>query len=153
MMTPNNAEQTNSIWPLPKFYFEVNWNGFLMSFQEVSGLDTEAKVVEYRHADSSVFSTSRMPGFTKIGNVTLKRGIAPGGNYFGDWINDIKMNTIKRVPITISLLDEKGKPAMVWRLTNAWPTKITGTDLKADGNEVAIEQIEIAYETMTVANI
>lgn len=151
-MTPNNAEQTNSIWPLPKFYFEVNWNGILMSFQEVSGLDTEAKVVEYRHADCPVFSTSRMPGLTKTGNVTLKRGIAPGGNHFGDWINDIKMNTIKRVPITISLLDEKGKPAMAWALTNAWPTKITGTDLKADGNEVAIEQIEIAYETMTVAN-
>ena len=151
-MTPNNAEQTNSIWPLPKFYFEVNWNGILMSFQEVSGLDTEAKVVEYRHADCPVFSTSRILGLTKIGNVTLKRGIAPGGNHFGDWINDIKMNTIKRVPITISLLDDKGKPVMVWGLTNAWPTNITGTDLKADGNEVAIEQIEIAYETMTVAN-
>lgn len=153
MMTPNNAEQTNSIWPLPKFYFEVNWNGILMSFQEVSGLDTEAKVVEYRHADSPVFSTSRMPGFTKIGNVTLKRGIAPGGNHFGDWINDIKMNTIKRVPITISLLDEKGKPAMVWRLTNAWPTKITSTDLKNEGDEVAIEQLEVAFETMTIANV
>ena len=152
-MATNVAEQTNSIWPLPKFYFEVNWNGILMSFQEVSGLGTEAKVVEYRHADSPVFSTSRMPGLTKIGNVIMKRGIAPGRNHFGDWINDIKMNTIKRVPITISLLDEKGKPAMVWTLTNAWPTKITGTDLKADGNEVAIEQIEIAYETMAVTNI
>ena len=151
-MTPNNAEQTNSIWPLPKFYFEVNWNGILMSFQEVSGLGTEAKVVEYRHADSPVFSTSRMPELTKTGNATLKRGIASGGNDFWDWFNDIKMNTIKRVPITISLLDEKGKPAMVWTLTNAWPTKITGTDLKADGNEVAIEQIEIAYETMAVTN-
>lgn len=62
------------------------------------------------------------------------------------------MNTIKRVPVTISLLDEAGAPTMVWTLANAWPTKITGTDLKADGNEVAIESIEIAHEGITIDN-
>jgi len=41
---------------------------------------------------------------------------------------------------------------MVWSLTNAGPTKITGTDLKSDGNEVAVETIEIAHEGLTVAN-
>ena len=39
---------------------------------------------------------------------------------------------------------------MTWTLTNAWPTKVTGTDLKSDGSEVAIESLEIAYETLTV---
>nr|WP_207784628.1 phage tail protein [Marinifilum breve] len=29
---------------------------------------------------------------------------------------------------------------------NAWPTKITGTDLKEEGDEVAIELLEMAYE-------
>ena len=57
-----------------------------------------------------------------------------------------------RVPVTISLLDEAGKPTMVWTLANAWPTKITGTDLKAEGNEVAIETIEIVHEGLTIAN-
>ena len=67
-------------------------------------------------------------------------------------INEIKMNTIKRVPVTISLLDEAGAPTMVWTLANAWPTKITGTDLKSDGNEVAIETIEIVHEGITIDN-
>jgi len=62
------------------------------------------------------------------------------------------MNTIKRLPVTISLLDETGKPTMVWTLANAWPTKITGTDLKAEGNEVAIETIEIVHEGLTIDN-
>lgn len=73
-------------------------------------------------------------------------------NQFWDWFNQIKMNTIQRVPVTISLLDEQGKPTMVWTLSKAWPTKITGTDLKAEGNEVAIETIEIAHEGLTIAN-
>jgi phage tail-like protein len=54
--------------------------------------------------------------------------------------------------VVISLLDEAGKPTMVWTLSNAWPTKITGTDLKSDGNEVAVETIEIAHEGLTIAN-
>jgi phage tail-like protein len=37
-------------------------------------------------------------------------------------------------------------------LQNAWPTKITGTDLKADSNEVAVETLEIAHEGLIFAN-
>jgi phage tail-like protein len=40
---------------------------------------------------------------------------------------------------------------MVWTLANAWPTKITSTELKSEGNEVAVESIEIAHEGLTVA--
>ena len=69
-----------------------------------------------------------------------------------DWFNEIKMNTIKRKPITISLLDESGAPTMVWTLANAFPAQISGTDLNAEGNEVAIEKIEIQHEGLTVAN-
>jgi len=56
------------------------------------------------------------------------------------------MNTIPRVPVTISLLDEAGAATMVFTFANAWPTKITGTDMKSDGNEVSVEFIEIAHE-------
>jgi phage tail-like protein len=93
-----------------------------------------------------------MPGMKKFGNVTMKKGVFKSDNKFWDWFNQIKMNTIKRVPVTISLLDEAGNPTMVWTLSNAWPTKITGTDLKAEGNEVAVECIEIAHEGLTIAN-
>jgi phage tail-like protein len=62
------------------------------------------------------------------------------------------LNTIKRKTIVISLLDEKNAPTMVWTLKNAWPSKVTGTDLKSTGNEVAIEKIEIQHEGITVEN-
>ena len=151
-MEDKNSDQSINVWPLPKFHFEVKWDSEVMSFQEVSGLDTEAQPIEYRHGDSPEFSTIKIPGIKKYGNVTMKKGIFKSDNKFGDWYSEIKMNTIKRMPITISLLDEAGAPTMVWTLTNAWPTKITGPDLKSDGNEVAIETIEIFHEGITITN-
>jgi phage tail-like protein len=137
---------------MPKFYFRVKWDSNEMAFQEVSGLDIQSEEIKYRHGNSKDFSVIKMPGMKKFGNVTMKKGVFKGDNKFWDWLVQIKMNTIKRVPVTISLLDESGNDTMVWTLTNAWPTKISSTDLKSEGNEVAIETIEIVHEGLTIDN-
>jgi phage tail-like protein len=54
--------------------------------------------------------------------------------------------------VLIKLLDEAGKTTMQWQLNNAWPTKITCTDLKSDGNEVAVDTLEIAHEQLIITN-
>ena len=151
-MAYTGAEQSKNVWPLPKFYFQVKWGDKEMQFQEVSGLDMQSEEIKYRHGNSPVFSVIKMPGMVKVGNVTMKKGVFKSDNSFWDWFNQIKMNTIERKTVTISLLDEKGAPTMVWTLANAWPTKITATDLKSEGNEVAIETIEIVHEGLTIAN-
>ncbi|MZI92923.1 phage tail protein [Vibrio sp. CAIM 722] len=155
-MADDGSAQSETVWPMPKFHFEVKWDGgagkdMVSSFQEVSGLDTEAQPIEYRAGNNPVFSTIKMPGLIKSSNVTLKKGIFKGDNKFYDWYSQIKMNTIARTPVTISLLDEGGAPIMSWKLKNAWPTKVTGTDLKSDSNEVAVETIELAHEGLEIA--
>lgn len=149
---PGEAQDTN--WPLPKFYFMVNLGSqdSTVSFQEVSGLETETQPIEYRHGDNKLFSTIKMPGISKSGNVTLKKGIFVNDNNFWKWYDGIKMNTIKRENVVIQLLDERGSPTMSWTLSNAWPTKITGTDMKSDANEVAVETLELVHEGITIAN-
>jgi phage tail-like protein len=146
------GEAQNNIWPLPKFYFSVTIDGKEYPFQEVSGLETETQVLEYRHGNSPQFSTIKMPSIAKVGNVTLKKGVFVKDNNYWNWYSQIKMNTIKRVTVVIKLLDEKGKPTMSWTLQNAFPTKITSTDLKSDGNEIAVETLEIAHEGLVIAN-
>ncbi|MCC2545354.1 phage tail protein [Hymenobacter sp. BT175] len=147
------GEAQDNNWPLPKFYFMVDLGDQSnVPFQEVSGLETETQILEYRAGNNPVFSTIKLPGIAKVGNVTLKKGIFAKDNKFYDWYSTIKMNTIKRVTVVIKLLDEAGAPTMTWTLNNAWPCKIQGTDLKAEGNEVAVETLEIAYETIVIAN-
>lgn len=151
-MADDGSAQTTAIWPLPKFHFQVKWDDTELAFQEVSGLDIETQPLEYRAGNSPVFSTIKMPGMLKSGNITMKKGVFVKDNAIWDWFNEIKMNTITRKALTISLLDETQAPTMVWKVQNAFPVKVTGTDLKAEGNEVAVESIEIAHEGFVIEN-
>lgn len=149
----DDGSAQNAIWPLASFSFQVSWGSqSKIAFQEVSGLDTETQVIEYRHSNSPVHSTIKMPGIKKFGNVTLKKGVFAKDNAFWDWYSQIKMNTIARISVVIQLLDEKGDPTMTWTLANAWPTKISAPSMKSDGNEVAIQTIEVAHEGITIEN-
>lgn len=141
----------NTTWPLPKFYFSVTGMPGSPVFQEVTGLQTEVQVIEYRAGNSPIFSPIKMPGLGKVGNVTLKKGIFVTDSALWTWFHSIAMNTIERVTLVVSLMDQTGKPQYKWQLNNAFPVKLTGTDLKSDGNEVAVETIEVAFETMTIA--
>ncbi len=145
------GEKENIAWPLPKFAFSVTIDGAACAFQEVSGLDTQAQTIAYRSGESTAFSTIKMPGIKQTGNVTLKKGLLSKDTALLAWFNQSTMNVVKRQTLVIALLDQAGRPTMTWTLANAWPTKITGTDLKSDGNEVAVESIEVAYETLIIS--
>jgi len=139
-------------YPLPKFHFQVEWGGSKIGFTEVSGLDISTEVIEFRDGASPEYSKIKMPGQRKFSNITLKRGTFKGDNQFYSWFNTVNLNTIERRDLTISLLNENHEPVIVWKVKNAWPLKVTPTDLKADGNEVALESLELAHEGLTIQN-
>lgn len=137
-------------YPIPKFHFTLDWGGDRVGFTEVTGLDTTAEPIEYREGSSPDFSKIKMPGLKKYSNITLKRGTFTGDKDFYKWINTINMNTVERRDLVINLLNEQHEPVFSWKVRNAWPTKIQASDLKADGNEVAIETLEIAHEGLSI---
>ena len=69
-------------YPLPKFHFQVEWGGTKIGFTEVSGLDVETEVIEYREGSSKEYNKTKQPGLTKYSNITLKRGTFLGDNEF-----------------------------------------------------------------------
>ena len=137
-------------YPLPKFHFQVEWAGTKLGFSEVSGLDVETEVIEYRDGSMPEYSKLKMPGMQKFSNITLKRGVFQKDNEFFEWWNTVKLNTIERRDIIISLLNEEHAPVLTWKIKNAWPVKVQSTDLKSDGNEVAIETLELAHEGLSM---
>lgn len=131
------------------FHYIVRAGFSQVSFSEVSGLDIETEVIEYRNSASPEYSKIKMPGLRKFSNITLKRGIFKGDDELFRWFNTTNLNTVERRDITVSLLDENHLPVVNWVVKNAFPIKVQGPTLKSDGNEVAIESIEIAHEGIT----
>jgi phage tail-like protein len=139
-------------YPIPKFHFQVEWGGAKIGFTEVTGLDASTDVIEYREGSSPEYHKVKMPGLQKFSNITMKRGTFKGDNDFYNWWNTIALNTVQRRNLVISLLNENHEPVVVWKIKNAFPVKVQSTDLKSDGNEVAIESLEIAHEGLTIQN-
>lgn len=137
-------------YPLPKFHFRVEWGGARIGFTEVTGLDQQIEAIEYREGSSLEYSKIKMPGLHKFSNITLKRGTIEGDTDYYKWVNTISLTTVERRDIIISLLNEKHEPVMKWKAKQAFPIKIQASDLKADGNEVAIETLEIAHEGLSL---
>jgi phage tail-like protein len=146
-------------YPLPKFHFQVEWGGTILGFTEVSGLDVETEPIEYRHGAAPVYHKTKQPGLTKYSNITLKRGTFQSDNEFFTWWKETAFfqegnatQSKYRRDITISLLNEEHNAIITWKVINAWPIKVQSTDLKADGNEVAIESIELVHEGLSIQN-
>jgi len=137
-------------YPMPVYHFIVQWGGSRTGFTEVSGLNIEHDVIEYREGSSPDQSSIKMPGLRKFANIVLKRGIVKGDTDFLKWINTIQHSKAERRDVTISLLNENHEPVLTWRVHNAWPVKYEGPALNSKNSEVAIESLELAHEGLSV---
>jgi phage tail-like protein len=128
--------------PLRNFRFRLEIDGGdKAQFSEVTGFDISTDAIDYRegHEETHV---RKLPGLTKFGNITLKRGITDS-MYLYDWYKQLIAGNVKRVPVAISVLDEKGNEAARFEISNAWPSKYDPMDLNAKGNDVSIETLEL----------
>ena len=142
------VERTN---PYGSFNFRVEFeNGVIAAFSEVSGLDTEQGVIDYRTGDEDTVMR-KIPGLRKHPNVMLKRGIVGGKNLF-DWRRQVSEgignveDSEGKTTVAIHLLDEKRNVVATWKLKKAWPVKWSGPGLGSSKNEMAIETLELAHE-------
>ncbi|MBL7813103.1 MAG: phage tail protein [Bacteroidetes bacterium] len=137
-------------YPVSVFHFQVEWGGTRIGFTEVSGLSVELQTIDYREGVMPEYQVTKMPGIPQYANIVLKRGMFRGDNEFFQWLNTVKLNSIERRDITISLLNEEHAPVAVWKVKNAFPSKVEGPTLNSTGNEVAVETIELAHEGLSV---
>lgn len=138
-------------YPLTKYFFSVDWGSGEMSFQEVTGLEMTREKAEYRGGLEPYLVKKQIPGMKTFGELTLKRGTFAGDNDFFEWWNGTVEDPMPpRKHVTIMLKNPANKPVMVWEVFNAFPTKVTSTDLNATNNEVAIETLVLAHEGIEI---
>ena len=119
-------------------------------FSEVSGLNAEVTVAEYRNGNSAVNYVNKVPALHKTGDVTLKRGVIGAGNIY-EWLEEVRGgNVMSKRDVTIKLKNEDptSSAAVVTRkLRGAMPIKWTGPTLTAKGgSDVAMEELVLSVE-------
>jgi phage tail-like protein len=140
--------------PFASFNFLIESGGLIQAgFSECTGLNSETNIIEYREGPDDTMMRKQI-GFSKFGNVTFKRGVGTGRQIF-EWRRMVTepSDDPTREPrrnISIILLDEKRTERVRFNLKNAWPSKWTGPDFKAAANEIAIEQLEICHEGVSI---
>lgn len=131
--------------PYGRFNFRVDVPGLgEMGFTEVSGLDAEVGVIEYREGGDALHPRL-LPGLVRYPRVVLRHGMTGDASLF-EWWKVGRDGSVARRDVTILLLDESGQEVARWNLRRAWPTKYEGPALNAGANEVAIESLELAHE-------
>jgi phage tail-like protein len=144
--------------PYPSYNYIVNINGprdpekLLGGFSDVSGLSTEIHISEYRDGNETESHVRKMPGSSKIGDVTLKRGVVDSADLW-DWITATRTTgLLAQRDVVITLRDEGSNPVQSWKLRKVVPMKYTGPTLAGKGGgEVAMEELVLSAEGFEIA--
>ena len=136
--------------PYRGFNFQLEIDGIpLGAFSECSGLTAEGDAVDYREGTDFSPNVRKLPGLRKFTNITLKRGYTQDKSLWV-WYQNIHNGLPDRRNITIVLMNEARVPVLRWHAEAAWINKIEGPSLKAGGNEVAMESVELVHEGLTI---
>jgi phage tail-like protein len=137
--------------PLLGFNFMLELEGALAGyFTECSGIGSEHEIVEQKVVDKQGHEIVRkIPGRMKWQDISLKRGITSDLKIW-EWRDQLVQGKSKdaRKNITITMLSRDYQPVAVWHFANAWPSKVTGPNLKSDSNEFGVEELTIVHEGM-----
>lgn len=141
----------NRTTPYGAFNYVVNFDGgeIFGGFSDVSGINTEITIAEYRNGNEKENHVRKVAGVHKVGDVTLKRGILNSKTLF-DWINQARtQGPDAQKSVTITLHDESQKPVQSWVLRGVIPMKYTGpTFAGKGGGDVAMEEIVLSAQAL-----
>ena len=147
-------ELDHIIPPPTAFYFNVHFIGPVpildMAFLEVSGLTME---LETEEIDVGGGNKRVIPTRQKHGNFVCKRPMKSiGMSVLSAWTAVSMQGAVDQriltTDIIVTLLSAIGTPQCAWYLATAYPVKWDISGFDSTKNEVAIETLEFAYDSL-----
>ncbi len=120
------------------------------AFSQCTGLEAtmEPKVIK---EGGQNYGASQRVGPVTFATVVLKRGMTRSRDLWR-WFDFVTRggSYTHRLTATIKMRDASGKVAVTWQLQNALPVKFKAADLDAKATDVAIEELHLAHEGLTL---
>ncbi|MBN3925131.1 phage tail protein [Nostoc sp. NMS4] len=124
-------------------------------FLECKGFQRTQDVIEicevtsqkWGNASKGKVVITKLPGNAKSGNITLCNGLSNCRDFW-NWFQKVEAGkwAKQREYISLTIYDQDTMPQAKFELAGAWPTSYKIADCNANSSEVAIEELEIAYE-------
>lgn len=142
------------VYPFTAFNFAVEINrgsdgGPLVNaaFSECDGLEMSMEVKTIREGGSNDRQI-RLNGAVSYGQLTLKRGMTSSfdlWNWFRDSVHDPRLRADAEVVV---LAADGSTERARFQLARCVPVKIKGPALNAKDGQIAIEELQMAYESL-----
>jgi phage tail-like protein len=153
----------NRLYPVHVFRFQVDFREQFVdskaegtrvvlcsgAFSECSGLEAsmEPKVIKEGGRN---WGAIQRTGKTTFSTLVLKRGMTQTRDLW-NWYEFVGTGKYAhRLHVVITLFDTSGESVLAWQLSNAMPVKFKAADLNAKGSDVAIEELHLAHEGLSL---
>jgi phage tail-like protein len=132
--------------PFLGFNFSVEVEGLVVGgFSEVSGLQAEVEIQDYREGGVNEFIHRRAGPIRYPSTLVLKKGMTDASGLFS-WYRNVMQGKVERKNLSVILLNSQGEEKVRWNFRNAYPVKWVGPDLRAASSELAVESVELAHQ-------
>lgn len=119
------------------------------SFAECDGLEMSMEVKTIREGGAN-HRQVRMAGPATVGQLTLKRGMTGDSFELWQWMSDSIADPGLRADAEVVLLAPDGGERARFVLSRCLPVKLKAPPLNGKDGAVAIEELHIAYESLSV---
>lgn len=132
-------------YPLPVYNYKVTVGTDVMAFSEVSGLNMEYEKVIYKDGFTYLNGMNIIRAQPKEVSITFKRGILSKHKELYGW-----MNAKTKKDLFVDLCDPQGVALVRWKVRKAFPLKLEAPSFNAGSNDVAIEQLQVIAQDLTI---
>ena len=129
---------------LPAHNWKIEIDGVVSGgFKEVSGLESEVEIIEYRNGDDPL--THKRAGKAKYKNITLKRGLV-NDNALLEWYKKVLAGKTDRKSGSVVYQDREGNEVIRYNFFEAWPCRWKAPELNSHSDTHIVEEIEFVVE-------
>lgn len=137
--------------PYGAYNFVVRITGYnSAAFTECIIPAAEIDVMEYRVGMDNVQTVHKLPGMVRYGRLVLKRGLTINMDLW-NWFYSFTIGEGTAQDLAVVLLDSQKNEIMQWKFINAWPVKYEPPLLDGMKSVLAIETLEVVFDTMVLA--
>jgi phage tail-like protein len=123
------------------------------AFSDVSGLEATHEPKYIREGGLN-YGGHQRPGQVSFATVVLKRGMTSSRDLWAWFYNTVQGSSGpawgERLTVFIKLQGADGRTRLCWKLDRAMPVKFRASDLHGAGTELAIEELHLAHEGLSV---